>query len=94
MKWKTREGKEIEVKDMTSSHAENCVLMLMRNNGPHKVLASLLYAYEKNLEEQKAKEVTLNGDMAQQFNDMMSDEHDDMNNFDEAFYQDPDWYKY
>ena len=69
MKWTTREGKEMEVKDMTSSHAENCVLMLMRNNGPHKILEALLYAYEKHSEENKPKKVELNGDMAQEFND-------------------------
>ena len=92
MNWKTREGKEIEVKDMTSSHAENCVLMLMRNNGPHKVLASLLYAYEKNLEEQKAKEVTLNGDMAQQFNNSFDDTFND-EDYDWMASSDPEWYK-
>jgi len=92
MNWKTREGKEIEVKDMTSSHAENCVLMLMRNNGPHKVLESLLYAYEKNLEEQKAKEVTLNGDMAQQFNNSFDDTFND-EDYDWMASSDPEWYK-
>jgi len=76
MKWTTREGKEIEVKDMTSSHAENCVLMLMRNNGPHKVLEALLYAHEKHSKENQPKEVELNGDMAQEFNDMMDDSLD------------------
>jgi hypothetical protein len=83
MKWKTREGKEIEVKDMTSSHAENTVLMLMRNNGPHKILESLLYAYEKYSEENKPQEVVLNGDMAQEFNDMQDniDEDEWMNYF-------------
>jgi len=81
MKWTTREGKEIEVKDMTSSHAENCVLMLMRNNGPHKILEALLYAQEQaNIEAEKAEradEIVLNGDMAQHFNDMMDDRFDD-----------------
>ena len=73
MKWTTREGKEMEVKDMTSSHAENCVLMLMRNNGPHKVLEALLYAQEQAKIEanraERADEVILNGEMAQEFND-------------------------
>jgi len=73
MKWKTREGKEIKVKDMTLSHAENTVLMLMKNNGPHKILESLLYAYEKYSEENKPQEVTLNGDMAQEFNNSMEE---------------------
>ena len=76
MKWKTREGKEIEVKDMTSSHAENCILMLIRNNGPHKILEALLYAYQKD-SETKSKEVILNGDMAQEFNDMHDTEFDE-----------------
>lgn len=73
MKWTTREGKEMEVKDMTSSHAENCVLMLMRNNGPHKILEALLYAQEQAKIEanraERADEVILNGEMAQEFND-------------------------
>ena len=78
MKWKTREGKEINVSDMTPSHAENCILMLIRNNGPRIVLESILYAHEKYSEKSiRADEVILNGDMAQDFNDMMDDSFDD-----------------
>ena len=84
MNWKTKEGKEIEVKDMTSSHAENCILMLIRNNGPHKILEALLYTYQKD-SGTKSKEVKLNGDMAQEFNDMMDD------SFDEDYPMNPYW---
>jgi len=55
--------------------------MLMRNNGPHKILEALLYAQEQaNIEAEKAEradEIVLNGDMAQHFNDMMDDRFDD-----------------
>jgi hypothetical protein len=89
MKWKTREGKETEVKDMTSSHAENCVLMLMRNNGPHKILEALLYAREQaNIEANKPKEVELNGDMAQEFNDISESIWNDA---DDMYPFDPNW---
>jgi len=51
--------------------------MLIRNNGPHKILESLLYAYEKYSKENKPQEVVLNGDMAQEFNDMHDTEFDE-----------------
>jgi hypothetical protein len=69
MKWTTKNGESIEVSDMYNEHVERVLLMLIKNNGPHKILEAVLYAKKICDEKEESKEVTLNGDMAQAFND-------------------------
>jgi hypothetical protein len=93
MKWTTKEGKTLNVKDMDDGHARRCIEMAIRNNSLQKVFALILEG-RKSLLKKKAKakakqEFKLNGDMAQQFNDTYPGDEEDAMNME----FDPNWYK-
>lgn len=60
--------KQIEVSDMTENHAMNVINMIIRQNSPKDLLNVILMGVEKS--KVLDPEVTLRGDMAQQWNDM------------------------
>jgi hypothetical protein len=65
--WRTRNGKLINVDDMDDNHVRNAFKMLLRNL--------------QNTEKKNSKSVmkpTLNGDMAQEFNDSYYSDVDDI----------------
>ena len=55
--WKLRNGVLISIDNMDINHLRNVLKMIVKNNNKHK----------------EQKKVSLNGDMAQQFNDDMCD---------------------
>jgi len=77
MKWTMKNGKTIEVSDMTENHAMNVIQMLIRQNSTKDLLNVILIgsASAKRDLVEKNTEVTIHGDMAQQWNDM-NEEHD------------------
>ena len=60
MKWTTREGKTLNVKDMDNLHATNTIKMLIKNHTPQVILECILRG---EILEQKPL-----GDMAEEFN--------------------------
>lgn len=56
--WVTREGESINVDDMDITHLRNTLKMIIRNNQP---------------KQKKKIEFTLNGDMANQFNEQQEE---------------------
>ena len=77
MIWKMKHGRQIEVSDMTENHAMNTINMIIRENSPKDLLNIILIgsaSAKKNLVK-KNTEVTVRGDMAQQWNDM-NEKHD------------------
>jgi hypothetical protein len=56
--WVTREGESINVDDMDIKHLRNTLKMIIRNNQP---------------KQKKRIEFTLNGDMANQFNEQQEE---------------------
>ena len=63
--WVTREGESINVDDMDIKHLRNTLKMIIRNNQP---------------KQKKRIEFTLNGDMANQFNEQQEEmEYDEFN---------------
>jgi hypothetical protein len=86
MKWKMKNGEQIEVSKMTKDHAHNTIMFLLKQNDPKDLLNLILIGNDivKKNQVKKNTEVTLRGDMAQQWNDM-NEEHDfmdDMSMFD------------
>jgi hypothetical protein len=74
--WTTREGKEIPVLEMGADHATNCINMLVRNHGANQILWFIINGHrdmEETIKSKKRKEFVLNGDMAQQWNEMHED---------------------
>lgn len=55
--WKMRNGKSIDIDSMDLNHLRNVLKMIVKNSNKHK----------------EQKKFSLNGDMAQQFNDDMCD---------------------
>lgn len=68
-----KDGKEIDVNDMTENHVRNTVNMLLRKNKPNTVLYMILKGKEcidaQVREIEKKKEIFPHGEMAQDFND-------------------------
>jgi len=92
MKWTTQDGKEMEVSDMDDNHAQNSINMLIRKSSPQAILEMICEANEarkKAREERKSKRrfSGLNGDMAQQFNDMQRDWLELENEWDDSFHE-------
>lgn len=50
--WRTRDGTKIKIKDMTTSHIQNCINLLERANQSR---LSLLYAIEQTLQGEQAQ---------------------------------------
>jgi hypothetical protein len=78
MKWTTQDGKEMEVSDMDDSHAQNSINMLIKKSSPQAILEMICEANEARKQARKERKSKrrfsgLNGDMAQQFNDMQRD---------------------
>jgi len=67
MKWTTKEGKTLNVKDMDDNHARNTINMLIKNHSPQVILECILRG---DILEQKPEEFKLNGDIAQMHYDM------------------------
>jgi len=64
--WTTKDGRVMDVDDMDDNHVRNAFKMLLRNINKLKA------------EKQKSvHKITLNGDMAQQFNDTYFEDEDD-----------------
>ena len=86
MKWKMKDGGQIEVSEMTKSHAHNTIMFLLKQNDPKDLLNLMLIGNDivKKSQVKKNTEVKLHGDMAQQWNDMNeeNDFMDDMDMFD------------
>ena len=72
--WTMKNGQKINVDDMDEQHVRNSLKMVLRKLA--KAKAELM---SKSVASRK---VTLNGDMAQQFNDM-NEEHDFMDDMDD-----------
>ena len=73
--WKQKNGVRISVDDMTEQHAKNTLKLVLRMLEEER-----LEAIEAK---KKRKEVVLNGDMAQQFNDQQEfDEFNDLSEVD------------
>ena len=67
--WRMSDGNLINVDDMDDNHVRNSFKMLLRN---------LQNIAEQNNSKPAKEKFTLNGDMAQQFNESyLSDEYDD-----------------
>jgi len=87
MKWKTKAGEEMDIKDMEDSHAQNTINMLIRNTSPQLILECILEGRETLLKKSKSKNsFELNGDIAQMHFDMHEDEEFRVDS-------DPHWYK-
>tara|TARA_R110000765_G_scaffold37143_2_gene82431 strand:+ start:2537 stop:2785 length:249 start_codon:yes stop_codon:yes gene_type:complete len=71
--WIMRNGQKISIDDMDEQHVRNSLKMILRKL--EKTKAELM------TKPVRSREVTLNGDMAQQFNDM-NEEHDIMDDMD------------
>jgi hypothetical protein len=52
--WKQKDGKLVSIDDMDTNHLKNVLKMIVKNSNKHKV----------------QKEFKLNGDMANEFNDL------------------------
>ena len=63
--WTMRNGQKISVDDMDEQHVRNSLKMVLRKLAKAKA--------ELMTKPVKSREVTLNGDMAQQWNDMNED---------------------
>ncbi len=73
--WKQKNGVRISVDDMTEQHAKNTLKLVLRMLEEER-----LEAIEAK---KKRKEVVLNGDMAQEFNDQQEfNEFNDLSEFD------------
>ena len=50
VKWKTRDGREIPIKEMGTDHLKNCVAMLRRKGfvTPEEYFSCLAYAFSSN----------------------------------------------
>jgi hypothetical protein len=73
--WVTKDGKKMNVDDMSDQHVRNAFKMVLKN----------IETKRKEIIAKKAKPrtVELNGDMAQQFNDQQEyDEFNDLSEFD------------
>ena len=92
MKWKMANGEEIKIFDMDDNHAKNSINMLVRNSSPQAILLLICEAnearrkYNEELKNRK-KFAGLNGDMAQQFNDMQRDWLELENEWDDSFHE-------
>ena len=71
--WTMRNGQKISIDDMDEQHVRNSLKMVLRKLAKAKA--------ELMTKPVRYREVTLNGDMAQQFNDM-NEEHDIMDDMD------------
>lgn len=78
--WTMKDGTKINVDDMSIEHLRNTLKMILRNidNAITKT----------KLEAKKSKEIVLNGEMAQDFNETYFGEEDDYDPRDEWFPQD------
>ena len=63
--WTMRNGQKISINDMDEQHVRNSLKMVLRKLAKAKA--------ELMTKPVKSREVTLNGDMAQQWNDMNED---------------------
>jgi len=63
--WTMRNGQKISIDDMDEQHVRNSLKMVLRKLAKAKA--------ELMTKPVKSREVTLNGDMAQQWNDMNED---------------------
>jgi len=73
--WVTKDGRKMNVDDMSDQHVRNAFKMVLKN----------IEAKKEEIKSRKAKPrtVKLNGDMAQQFNDQQEyDEFSDLSEFD------------
>ena len=61
--WKQRNGELISIDDMDVNHLRNVLKMIVNNSNKHKKLMEI--SPEKSFEE-----IQLNGDMANEFNDL------------------------
>tara|TARA_Y100000590_G_scaffold449434_1_gene587527 strand:+ start:151 stop:384 length:234 start_codon:yes stop_codon:yes gene_type:complete len=77
MKWTTREGKTLNVKDMDDNHARNTINMLIKNHSPQVILECILRG---EILEQKPL-----GDMAEEFNTLYCKYSKDINWYKEGF---------
>lgn len=66
MKWKTKDGIEMDVKHMDPIHAQNAIALIIKNSSPNTVLSAILYGVEQAKKNFNVKLFTVNGDMAQQ----------------------------
>jgi len=91
MKWKTKDGKEIDVMDMDDNHAKNALAMIIRNNRDHDILNYILKgkeAYDAELK-RKPKAFAPQGEIAQMMEDqMLNDEYGTMDDI----MDDPYWH--
>ncbi len=72
--WKQKNGVRISVDDMSEQHAKNTLKMVLRLLEKERLDAIKA--------KKKRKEVVLNGDMAQQFNDQQEEDMYDLGEFD------------
>jgi len=79
MKWKTQHGNEIEISEMTDSHARNSINMLIKNLSPQEILEMICEANEARKQALKKRKSErrfsgLKGEMAQEYLRMCQDE--------------------
>ena len=65
MKWKTKDGIEMDVKHMDPVHAQNVINLIIKNSSSNTVLSAILYGVEQAKKKVNDKAFTLNGEIAQ-----------------------------
>lgn len=71
--WKSKDGTVRLIDDMDEDHVRNCINLVSRSIGRKKLLKLIMTAYfeeKERIVHKRRNEITLNGDMAQQFNDI------------------------
>lgn len=77
--WTTKTGVKVNVDDMDENHVRNAFKMLIRVHNETIVKANEIVDKYNTLIEKKNSNFTLNGDMAQFFNDQYFEDEDDFN---------------
>ena len=80
MKWTQRDGSTIEVSDMDDNHLTNTIAILTKKMSKQTLLNVILKGIH-TFGEEAIREITLNGDMAQEFNDL----NDEPNYYDDYY---------